>query len=328
MWKRSNDDFYKDFQLYHYIPTLVGGIIFTVIFGILLIIFIVKLIISSTKATNLKQRSVENQALQDLEDVDKDQTSLNEVGLGKLNNKNVKKFIFGSFAPMIVGLAFEVVGYICRCLGHYNKESLGPYVIQSVFLLVAPSLIAATIYMIFGRLLILLDAEKSSFIPVRFLTSFFVCGDVLSFLLQAAGGGLMAKADFADTGSKIVVGGLVVQIVFFGFFLISELYFTIRIRSHPTSISQLLRESNERSGVSAKLVNWRMPNISLILASILIMMRCIVRLVEFAQGFTGYIMTHEVFIYVFDGLLMMFACVIILLSQPELVLAELTSHIS
>lgn len=34
----------------------------------------------------------------------------------------------------------------------------------------------------------------------------------------------------------------------------------------------------------------------------LIIVRSIVRLVEFIQGFDGYIISHEVFIYVFDAL--------------------------
>ncbi|CAI4233480.1 AMM_1a_G0000080.mRNA.1.CDS.1 [Saccharomyces cerevisiae] len=46
---------------------------------------------------------------------------------------------------------------------------------------------------------------------------------------------------------------------------------------------------------------WFFVNTTLLLASVLIMVRSIVRIVEFIQGFDGYIITHEYFIYVFDA---------------------------
>jgi hypothetical protein len=53
--------------------------------------------------------------------------------------------------------------------------------------LLAPTLFAASIYMILGRLVRLLDAEQFALIRSRWLTKFFVMGDVLSFLSQGAG---------------------------------------------------------------------------------------------------------------------------------------------
>lgn len=332
---------YSNFQLYEYDPTLAGGIIYSVVFGLLLIGFTTKLIISATKKVSTKNELPTN----DYDDPNYELSSYDQAkyqrfetnydddeseNFKKSSNggkpKSVKKFIFGAFVPMIVGVALELVGYIMRCINHFNRNDLSPYIIQSVFLLVAPSLIAATIYMIFGRVLILLKAEKCTFIPVRFLTSFFVCGDVISFILQAAGGGMMSIEKLRDTGSNIAVGGLCAQLLFFGFFLISEFYFTIKIRKHPTNISMMMRTSKKTKGPLGVLTNWRGVNVALIFASFLIIIRCIVRLIEFIQGFTGFIMTHEVFIYVLDGLLMMLACISIFAVQPELVLAELNSY--
>lgn len=51
----------------------------------------------------------------------------------------------------------------------------------------APPLLAASIYMTLGRLIVRLDAESASVVPVRWLTKVFVVGDVISFLLQCAG---------------------------------------------------------------------------------------------------------------------------------------------
>jgi hypothetical protein len=56
-----------------------------------------------------------------------------------------------------------------------------------MLILVAPPLFAASIYMTLGRIIVKLDAEKMSLVPVRFLTKIFVVGDVISFLLQCGG---------------------------------------------------------------------------------------------------------------------------------------------
>lgn len=62
-----------------------------------------------------------------------------------------------------------------------------PYIIQSVLLLLGPTLYAASIYMILGRLVVLLEADNYSIIKPKWLTKFFVLGDVLSFFAQGGG---------------------------------------------------------------------------------------------------------------------------------------------
>lgn len=58
---------------------------------------------------------------------------------------------------------------------------------QSLFLLLAPILYAASIYMVLGRVIRFVRGEHMSYIPVGIMTKVFVGGDILSFLLQAAG---------------------------------------------------------------------------------------------------------------------------------------------
>jgi hypothetical protein len=62
-----------------------------------------------------------------------------------------------------------------------------PYVLQSLLLLLGPTMLAASIYMSLGRLVVFLDAGHYSLIPVEYLTKTFVIGDVLSFLAQSGG---------------------------------------------------------------------------------------------------------------------------------------------
>lgn len=46
---------------------------------------------------------------------------------------------------------------------------------------------AASIYMILGRIIMLTDGESHALIKRRFLTKVFVSGDVLSLLMQSSG---------------------------------------------------------------------------------------------------------------------------------------------
>jgi hypothetical protein len=58
---------------------------------------------------------------------------------------------------------------------------------QSILLLVAPALLAASIYMELARIAIMVDGERVLLIRRIWLTKVFVAGDVFSFLMQTFG---------------------------------------------------------------------------------------------------------------------------------------------
>ena len=113
----------------------------------------------------------------------------------------------------------EVIGYIGRAIGHDDSESRGPYIIQYLFILLAPALFAASIYMVLGRIIIATHAQNLSVVRVRWQTMLFVSGDVLSFLVQCIGGGILASGDDKDEskrdlGKAVILTGIWIQIVF------------------------------------------------------------------------------------------------------------------
>ena len=84
----------------------------------------------------------------------------------------------------------EVLGYIARAVSAaqpYGEWTLSPYIVQTVLVLVAPSLFAASVYMELGRIVELVQGDQYLFIRRRWLTGIFVLGDVVSFLMQAGG---------------------------------------------------------------------------------------------------------------------------------------------
>lgn len=82
-----------------------------------------------------------------------------------------------------------VLPYTQRAIGHTESPdwSIGAFVLQSVLILVAPALFAASIYMELGRIIRMTDGASHSMVPLRWLTKIFVAGDVLSFLMQSSG---------------------------------------------------------------------------------------------------------------------------------------------
>ncbi|KAF9766606.1 hypothetical protein IL306_000957 [Fusarium sp. DS 682] len=168
---------------------------------------------------------------------------------------------------------------------------------QSVLILIAPALFAASIYMILGRIILLTEGEHHSLIRRKWLTKIFVFGDVASFMLQSSGGGLMAIADLSKMGEKIIVGGLFVQLFFFGCFILVSAVFQLRIRRNPTPKSLEPR------------VRWQTYLATLYVTGVLIWVRSLFRVVEFIEGNDGHLMRSEVWVFVFDGMLMLLVLV-------------------
>ncbi|KAH0431456.1 hypothetical protein CcaCcLH18_07072 [Colletotrichum camelliae] len=200
------------------------------------------------------------------------------------------------FIPFVPGGFCQWIGYIGRAISSVQSPNwtVKPYIIQTLLPLVAPALYAASIYMILGRIIMITQGEQHSIIRKKWLTKLFVFGDVISFILQAAGGGIMASGTKAslELGEHIVIGGLVVQVLFFSLFASTAAVFHVRMRKLPTT------------RVLSANIPWEAFLAVLYLASALIMIRSIFRLIEYAQGNDGYLVSHEVYLYVFDSVLM------------------------
>lgn len=205
--------------------------------------------------------------------------------------------------PFIIGGLFEFIGYIGRIMSSNDRYTLSPYIMQTLLLLLGPALYAASIYMILGRLILLTGGERYSLVRRTWLTKIFVGGDVMSFMMQSAGGGVMSSgASGMKTGEKIIIGGLFLQILFFGLFFVVAILFQIRGKEHLASLA---------SGVP-----WRKHLHALYATSILILVRSIFRVVEYIQGNGGYLLRHEVFLYVFDAVLMFTVMAVLNVSHP------------
>ncbi|KAF9728373.1 hypothetical protein PMIN02_008322 [Paraphaeosphaeria minitans] len=201
--------------------------------------------------------------------------------------------------PFVIGGLFETIGYAGRAAAHTNLDNKTPYIIQSVLILIAPILFAASIYMILGRLILRTNSAAYSIVRANWVTKIFVTGDILCFFMQSGGAGILVQANDNDgvkRGENVILGGLVLQILIFGFFVTVAATWHRRLSARPTSKSADLP--------------WTKYIWLLYAASAMITIRNLCRVVEYALGRNGYLTTHEWPLYVYDSLMMALTLVV------------------
>lgn len=184
------------------------------------------------------------------------------------------------FIPFVIGIICEILGYVARAISASETPNwkVVPYALQSLMLLIAPSLLAATIYGMLGRLIILAKGQEYSPIRPEILTKVFITSDVLSFLVQSGGGGMLTNAKSSSSiqmGENIIIVGLFIQLVGFALFISVAAIFHWRI-------AQDTRGRRLRNVVSWEKTLWVLYGVSS-----LVFVRSLFRVIEYIQGYDG-----------------------------------------
>lgn len=210
--------------------------------------------------------------------------------------------------------AVEFIGFCARASAASKTNKLMPYIIQSSFILLPPTLFAATIYMCLGRIIRLVRGEHLSPVKPRLVTRIFVGGDILAFLIQGGASGLMVMGTtrpiLAKLGNWMIVVGLILQLLSFSLFGLTAIVFHRRLRATPTPASYHVDQS------------WIEKMWMLYGVSALIIVRSVFRIVEFVMGNDGYLLGHEWTLYVFDTLPMLGVAVYFYLKYPDNIVAK------
>jgi hypothetical protein len=169
--------------------------------------------------------------------------------------------------------------------------------------------------MALGRLVRTVQGNRFSIVSPKWLTKIFVGGDVFTFFVQGGGAGLLSKGDASakQTGEYIIIGGLVLQVLMFGLFLVTSAHFNITFRRRG--------RTDEWAHVP-----WQGVLNMLYVTSSFIMVRNIFRVVEFGLGNDGYLLSTEWPLYVFDGVLMFATMAWFLWQYPSEIKAYLGSN--
>ncbi|KAJ3388200.1 hypothetical protein HDU84_000199 [Entophlyctis sp. JEL0112] len=207
-------------------------------------------------------------------------------------------------AALIVGVLLEGAGYGVRILAINSPFDTKLFAMQQSLIVISPVLIAASQYIIMEKIICFVDTAAS---PVRpsLIAKIFVTTDVISFIVQGVGSGmLVASISTYSLGNNILIGGLVLQVLcYIAFISIGAVYFA-RTRTVPT----------DDGGT------WRRAYKALLASCVFVLVRSVFRVIEFAAGCNGPIASNEKFMYAFDFALILNAVGILLVFHPGMYL--------
>ncbi|GME70515.1 unnamed protein product [[Candida] boidinii] len=237
---------------------------------------------------------------------------VSQVGL----NIYTKQWWFGTC--YVCGLILEVLGYAARVYGHHDQSNMNLYILQNIGLTISPCFFMAGIYYIFGQVATIYGSQYSRLRPMQY-SAFFITSDVIAVLVQSAGGGIASSAgdnkNTQSTGTWIMVGGLVIQVfsmTVFLFFWFDFLHSLRRARKYGSE-----REVFEEKYYEIRHSMLFKPLLIFYTAStFFIYVRSFYRVVELAQGWTGYLITHEIYVFMLDGMLIAIAVALLTVIHP------------
>ncbi|KAJ7254408.1 RTA1 like protein-domain-containing protein [Mycena haematopus] len=208
---------------------------------------------------------------------------------------------------LTLGMTAMTVGFILRALYIQKPYSVGAFVAMDLFILLSPCLFLATDYTILSHLAATFDKKvtQSCFlIRHSLIVRIFVWSDVTTFILQGTGGSLTTTNDshLVNLGSTLTMIGLILQAISFLIFTIILLVFGLRVSKRFPEVWNP-QDPRPFKAVSRKPIDdWRILYYVMCATCGGILVRSIFRITEFAGGYSGTIVLHEVYFYVFDAL--------------------------
>jgi hypothetical protein len=190
---------------------------------------------------------------------------------------------------LATGALGELIGWAGRTWSSQCPYNQHAFLMQIVTLVISPVFFTAALFVMLAQLSIQRGAHYSLIPPRLYLYIFCTC-DVIALLIQAAGAAI-ASHEFdtqgdPEKGTHVVVAGLGFQLAAMTVFFACFLGF----------IARSFRQTWPRHEVV--LVG------SMLLSFVSLYIRCVYRTVQLAEGWLGYLSTHERFFLALDAALM------------------------
>ncbi|KAI9063109.1 RTA1-domain-containing protein [Trametes sanguinea] len=226
---------------------------------------------------------------------------------------------------VLAGIA-EVVGWGARTKSSWDPTLRMPYIIQVSILVLAPTPLVAALFIGFGRTTARLGAQYSRLSP-KLYSRIFLTGDILSLLIQGGGGGIAASnttdPDKARLGSDIILGGLIIQIIsmsIFCFFMADYAYRRAKDRPFRAPEPSSYAEAGIPAGRHVMDRKMMMLVAGILISTVLVYIRSIYRIIEFANGYNGSIAHTQILFDLFDGMLVTLAMFTLNVMHPGMLL--------
>ncbi|KAF4549867.1 RTA1-like protein 14 [Elsinoe fawcettii] len=210
------------------------------------------------------------------------------------------------------GAIMEAVGYGGRIMMHANVWDQEAFKIQICCLVLAPSFIAACIYLSLKHIILYVGPESSRLKP-RLYTWIFIGCDVFSIVVQAGGGGIAAAAGREDrkllnTGNNLIITGIAIQVVTMGVCGLLALDYMLRHKkAKKNGLAARKSEEGYRAGPAINYQKFLVFVGVEIFAYVVVLIRCIYRLPEMAGGWGNPLMRNEKEFLVLDGMMIALA---------------------
>ncbi|KAI8624853.1 hypothetical protein F5Y19DRAFT_284533 [Xylariaceae sp. FL1651] len=234
------------------------------------------------------------------------------------------KYKSSGFATAVTtGLALEVVGYIGRLLLHGNPNSRNDFIVFLVGTTLGPTCISGAMFLVMPRIVAVYGEEYHSWRSAWYLFLFSALVAV-SLTLELVGSLLSTVQDkprVVDTGIRVLVVGLAIQLVAHIIFVLHAVFFAFALRTRQHGLDPKF----------APVYNGSLFRIFLTvftIATTLIVLRTAYRIVEIAEGFQSSIAQAEELFLVLDGAAMLVAAILLLAYFPARALGQSWSQTS
>ncbi|KAK0717127.1 RTA1 like protein-domain-containing protein [Lasiosphaeria miniovina] len=221
----------------------------------------------------------------------------------------------------VLGTLTEVIGYAGRIISHGNVWDQNGFLIQIICLTIAPAFLAAGIYLCLRRIVYVFGAENSRISPAMY-TRFFIPCDVISLVLQAAGGALASIADndqrdLLNAGNNIMIAGLSFQVFTLLVFIVVSVDFGLNVMRRHRKLGEASLDQSEMAVRLRGAWTFRAVLAALALATIAIFWRSVFRVAELSGGWDGPLMGREDLFIGFEGVMIVVACFALNVFHPS-----------
>ncbi|THZ81739.1 hypothetical protein D6C84_06329 [Aureobasidium pullulans] len=173
---------------------------------------------------------------------------------------------------MVLGCLDEILGYAGRIMYWQNPWNDTGFLMQIVLITIGPVFFAAAVYVLLSQIVTTIAPDRSRFNPKWYVWTFISC-DIVSLVLQAAGGGISSSSSGSSTtGVDIALAGLSIQVITLFVFVVIVIDYTIRSRS--------VWSKSSLPG------SFKIFCAGLAIATALILVRCSYRIYELSEGYS------------------------------------------
>ncbi|CEH15378.1 hypothetical protein CBOM_03695 [Ceraceosorus bombacis] len=224
------------------------------------------------------------------------------------------------WAAMVSGLVLELAGYIGRLLQHNNVWDANAFKLQLVTLILGPSFLSGSIDLTLKHIVIVFGKQYSHIKPALY-TWFFIGLDFFSIVIQAIGGGLASAAtsgsnnnvNMLNTGNHMILAGIAIQVFQLVLFGIVTADYVRRLFQARKRGGETLSKEAEAYLADCK---FRGFCAAIIIGYFGILIRCIYRLPEMADGWGNGLQRNEPSFLVLDGGMVAMASIVLTAFHP------------